>query len=190
MPILNLAADNIAASSGFFEPQRKNHYQVDFISPLLTSGDQENLRLSIIGINLPTEGNEELEMKHKNESSWVAGRRELESGTFTVRDYVVPRTLDSLIKWRRLVYNPLTGAVGLARTYKCNGVITLTAPDGVSFERKWQLRGAWPTKVTFGELGDEMGDILVVQVNFRYDKAVPVFFDTGLIAGAFAGFAP
>jgi len=173
MPITPMTSNHLASQLGTFEPQRRNHYQIRFF--LGNFLDEEMLTLGIVGGFMPSEGNEEIQIPHKNEDVWVAGRRTLESGTIRVRDYVDRETLAAILRWRQQVYNPLTGGVGFASLYKKSGEILLTAPDGISNERIWQLIGCWPTQANPGELADDQNDVVVADVTIRFDKAIPLF---------------
>lgn len=85
----------------------------------------------------------------------------------------------AIIRWRRQVYNPETGSIGLARDYKKNADLTLIAPDQ-SQVRIWKFVGMWPQAVKYGTYDMTTSDKVNVEVTLRYDKAIP---STGLNGG-------
>lgn len=173
MTIFQMSSDFIAPQLGFFEPQRRNHYSVEFHLPSVL--DQQLLTLSIVRGALPNEGNEEIELPWKNESVWVAGRRTLDAGTFAVRDFVDRNSYGAVQRWRGLVYQALTGRVGYAADYKVTGFIVMTGPDGLRNTRLWQLIGCWPKNVNGGDLADDSNEVVELETEIRYDKAIPLF---------------
>ena len=180
MPIRRLAADHLAATTGGYEPQRRNHYQLVLGLDQLGFGADEDelITLSVVRAFLPNEGNEEIAIPWKNETQYVAGRRTLESGTVAVRDFVDKRTAEIIYQWRSRVYDPFSGGVGYAIDYKVDADLLLTGPDGAEFhdnERYWKLLGCWPQAINPGELNDESNEIVTLELTLRFDKAVAEF---------------
>jgi hypothetical protein len=175
MPLERMTAEHLASSAGGFEPQRRNHFQIEIYMP--SNLEQEILRMSIVSGFLPQEGNEAIEMSWMNESSWIAGRRTLEGGSIRCRDFLDQATANVILKWRRLVYDPRTGALGYAMNYKREACIILTGPDGVMHERKWKLQGLWPTSVEHGNLEYNSNEVLEMSVSLRFDRAIPLFLE-------------
>lgn len=173
MPIVPLSSDHIASQAGFFEPQRVNHYKATFFLPNIV--DQNMISLSIVAGSLPQEANEVIVMAHKNEKVKVAGSFTLDDFSFKVRDFCTNNTYGALRRWRRLVYNEITGAVGFAAAYKVRGLIELTSPDGLTISRLWELRGCWPNKLNPPGLADNSNDVMEIDMGISVDKAVSLF---------------
>ena len=146
-----------------FEGQRKFDFQVDF--------DDDILRLSVSKFTLPSGSNEEIELAYGNEKVWIAGQATYEASTLELRDTINAGTARQLMDWRYSVYNPNTGAIGLASSYKKTGSIFLLAPDGSSY-REWTLVGCWPQAVKAGDLDMTDNNIVLLEATIRFDRAI------------------
>ena len=73
------------------------------------------------------------------------------------------------MRWRKKVYDPATGKVGLAKNYKRTVDIVMTAPDGTS-ERKCRLIGCWPQAVSGGQMDMSSAEQVQIEVTLRFDK--------------------
>ena len=162
------SADHIAAQNGSFEPQRSNNFSVEFP---LGGSDKEIIILGLQSIPLPNEQNEEIEIPYQNERRYIASRYMVDEASMSIRDAVDVDTRGALLRWRKQVFDPTTGNVGLAKDYKKTGYIKMTAPDGTS-ERLCTLIGAWPKSLNGGNLDMESSDKVVMEVSIRYDKAI------------------
>ena len=167
MPLTNPeSADHIAAEAGTFEPQRQNNFTFEVA---LSSEDKDVITLSMQSAPLPNESNDEVEIQHQNERRYVAGQALFEATTLTIRDYVDQDTRGALLRWRKLVYNPKTGKVGLAKDYKKRAFVRMTAPDGTS-ERICKLIGSWPQALVGGNLSHDASEQVLIEVTIRFDK--------------------
>jgi len=172
-----LSADHIAASQGGFEPQRKNNFVMEFGVP--NPDDAEVLRLSVKAGFLPNVENDDITIPWGNEERYVAGKAKFAAGTVMFHDYVDQRTKEALMTWRRQVYNEVNGAIGLAAFYKREVRIIQFGPDGTIL-KTWKLVGCFPRKLNPGEADYSSGEANVIEVEFRYDKAVPDFIDPAI----------
>lgn len=178
---VRLSAGHISAGSrrsddslqGNFEVQRQNNWYFEVTPP--SGGDNDTKRIIELALDvgfLPTEVSDEIEIHFVNERVWVAGKPTFEAGTLTLKDYVDQPVMKAVADWRRLVYNPNTGAVGLAKNYKVDADVILFAPDG-TYRRKWMLRGCWPQQVVYGGTLDMSSmDPNKIEITIRYDKAI------------------
>lgn len=133
------------------------------------------IELALDSSSLPTHGVEEIELPYLNERRYVAGRAVFESIPLVVKDMVDIGVASACKAWFYQVHNPTTHKVGLARDYKKTADILLISPEG-SLVRTWRLFGCWPTAVNYGELDMNSNDIVRIQMNLRFDRAVPVDF--------------
>lgn len=169
MPGVN--AEHIAAQAAGFEPQRQSNWE--FEVELGSGDDKEIIRLSAISFALPNENNDPLELPYGNEKVYAAGKANFDASALVLRDYVDQETRNAILRWRRLVYDPETGAVGLARDYKKRASIVLKGPDGSTvYDREVELIGCWPQAVTAGTLDYSAGDPVQIEVTIQYDKAI------------------
>jgi hypothetical protein len=160
------SADHIAATAGTFEPQRQNNFSVEFA---IGASDKDIIVMSHQGFPLPKESNEEVTIPYQNETRYVAGKYAVDAGTLVLTDYVDVDTRGAIMRWRKMVYDPATGIVGLAKDYKKTGYIVMTAPDGTR-TRVCKLKGSWPQAVDGGELTMDASDKVTMSVTIRYDK--------------------
>lgn len=195
MAFIYSRADHLAQQGGGFEPQRNHNWAVQFNLP--QGGSNDIIKLSLVAGFLPISMNENVTISYGNEEVYVAGKVSSEVGSMTCRDWVDQPTATLLFNWRRTVYNPYTGSINLARNYKHDASIILSSPNvddtapTTTFEgrdllpypaapvytRVWKLQGCWPIRVVHAPQGLDMTNsgMVMVSVDVRFDKAIPVF---------------
>jgi hypothetical protein len=191
MPVVNPDARHIAAQAGGFEPQRKNNWVIEF-----TLGDgnlEQYLTLSLKGSPFPKEGNAKKSIKYFNESRHYAGSVDpFESLAIKYHDYVDRPTFSALYSWRRQVWDPATGQIGLASSYKRRGRLYFYPPnvvDGNGLARTWKLFGAWPVSLTTDDLDmDDDGAPVEITCEVSIDRAIPDFGSASPINQALPNF--
>lgn len=162
------SADHIAAGAGTFEPQRSNHFTIEIA---LGASDKDLIVMGLQSVPLPNESNDEIELQFQNERRFVAGQYMVDATQLILRDYVDQDTRGAVMRWRKQVYDPATGQVGLATNYKKKANIIMTAPEG-SQERVCKLSGCWPQSVTGGNLAYDGSENVLVEVTLRFDKVL------------------
>ena len=145
---VRILADHIAAggAAGGYEPQRKNNFMVYLTPP---GGDSDPIEMALMSFPLHKETTGVIKIPYVNSERKVAGKTEYAAKELKVRDYVDQQTAQEVRAWRRKVWDPKTGKVGLAKDYKVDGRVVLYAPDG-SAERTWSLHGVWPSSFDMG----------------------------------------
>lgn len=176
MPQLDeyMGADHIASEQ--FEPQRQDNFTIIFTD--LPGNGEDVLALSLSTLSIPVEANEAGEIQYLNETRKYAGRATYENMTISFRDYVDTGTAEAIRQWRRLVYDPDSGSIGLASIYKKNAQLVLSGPNangsnvdhGTSTSRQWELYGVWPQQVTWGSLDMGTSEQVQIEVTFCVDK--------------------
>jgi len=179
-----LSANHLAPSKGFFEPQRSYNWSLEIA--LDDAGDQILIMQGLESFTAPAESNDEIALHYANEVRYVAGKASFAAATLTLKDFVDMGVANAVIKWRRSVYNSETGSIGLAKDYKKNADLTLMAPDQ-STVRIWKLVGVWPVSVNYGSLNMTQSSAVLIQLNLRYDKAIPGSNLTAGLGGINAG---
>lgn len=164
-----VTADHIAAAGGAFEPQRKNNFTL-----IIPVGDSGVIQRSLNAFPLPKETNEPIAVQFGNEERKVAGRATYEPLELTLKDYVDTPIAQQLIQWRRLVYNPETGVIGLAKDYKKEGEVIMFGPNG-DMERTWKLYGIWPSKLDPGGGDMNANEPNIITTTLAVDRAVEQF---------------
>jgi hypothetical protein len=144
------------------------------------AGDQVLITQGLESFSGPDLDVGEIEIPYGNEIRYVAAKARYSEATLVVRDFVDIGVANALIKWSRMVYNPESGSMGLARSYKKMADLVMVAPDQ-SVARAWKLIGIWPRRMRHGDFSMESQDKVRIECVLRYDRAVPGFgLQTGL----------
>jgi len=183
---IHVMATNLAQAYGVFEPQRQHNWDFSIASNLYGSEEHDIISLSLATGFLPRVSNEEVAIPYGNEYVFVAGKAVHEAGTLVLRDWVDRQTVALLYQWRLQVYDPRTGAIGLARNYKKTAALDLTGPNVAEGTgtgaiqdvlgefvpqnlgggglrnvlpslRSWELVGCWPISFNPAANGLDMG---------------------------------
>lgn len=167
-------SDALAGNDGAYEPQRGFHWILT-VHPLKGEFNWSQLQLSLRSGVAPNISNEETEIPFFNSKVYVAGKVAYEAASFSFTDYVDPDIAGELYKWRRLVYDPETHKMGMARDYKFDADLSLFAPNlDDKLSRVWKIQGMWPTSTNFGSLAFDGNEPVQIEVNFRYDRCFPL----------------
>lgn len=158
-------ADHIAAQAGGFEPQRKNNFTL-YIEVLGII-----IQKALHSFPMPKEENEQISVNFGNEVRKVAGRASIANMDLVVKDFVDTQVGQTLLAWRRLVYQPKTGQVFWAKTYKKTGEVVMFGPDGTTL-RTWNLIGVWPSKIDFGDGSMDQTANNMITVTLSVDKMI------------------
>ncbi len=164
---LPVDARHIANANGDFAPQTQDSWIIEIAD--LEEDDAELIRLSVQSSNLPTEMNDVMVIPHGNSESKYAGKFHVEDVPIVVKDFVDRKVRQALIRWRRLVSNPDTGAIGLPSTYKRRVDMILQAQDG-TLQRKCTLIGTWPSMLNPGILDHSSSDQVLIEMTLTYDR--------------------
>lgn len=165
-----LSANHLAPAKGFFCPQLQSNFSLEIA--LDDAGDQMLIMQGLESFDAPTESSQEITLDYANEQRFVAGKTQYHTSELKLKDFVDMGVANAVIKWRRQVYNPESGSVGLPRDYKKSADLTLSAPNGSAI-RIWKLFGVWPQSVHYGTLSMTSNDKVLISVTLRYDRAVP-----------------
>jgi len=160
------SADHLAAAQGSFEPQRHNNFAVEIP---LDNADKDLVLVGLQGFTLPRQSNETIELHYQNEKRKVAGQVTVDEATLSLKDFVDVDTRGAVMRWRKKVYDPQTGKVGLAKDYKKTIHVVMTGPDGDTV-RVAKLVGCWPSSDPSVELTMEGGEKVLMEVPLAVDK--------------------
>lgn len=160
------SADHIAGEQGSFEPQRMNNFSVEIP---LGEADRDLIEMGLKGFSLPSTTNETITVNYQNETRKVAGQANVEEGTLALHDFVDADVRGAILRWRKQVYDPSTGKIGLAKDYKKTLNVLLKGPDGEGV-RVAKLIGAWPTQDPPADMDMESPDKLLMEVPLSVDK--------------------
>lgn len=164
---------HIAQMHGTFEPQRGNHA----LLTIATLGDQflegGQVTLALQTFPIPKQSNSVLEHQYLNDTRKVAGRVTHESMSVTYSDFIDVSVAQALMNWRRRVYDPTTGRIGLASDYKQDGEVILYSPSG-AVVTSYSVHGMWPSQLDHGDI-DLTGDELIkLTMTIEIDNVIPL----------------
>jgi hypothetical protein len=155
------------------QPKTNNLFTLNiFTIPGQNGGSADSLvkmQVDLMECGRPDVGVNVIEMSRNNQKYRVAGTPNPAS-TLDVkfRDTIQGNVTKVLWNWSKTIYNPQTGAMGYANSYKADGEIWVLDPMGKRLET-WQVRGMFPSKIT--SVGLVMGDAAAndVTVTFAFD---------------------
>jgi hypothetical protein len=150
-----------------YQLQRKNHFDVTFQENDFINSD---LKFMLVNFPLPKETTESSDINYFNQTIKVAGKTTFDTTTMTLRDAIDYDTEMKFLQWRKQVYNPRTGTMGLAADYKCKAIVHEYTPNGEVY-RTWIVEGCWPSGVDYGELTYDDGGEKQISVTITYDFA-------------------
>ena len=172
MPIESLNANHIGAAAGGFEMQRQSSALLYFPGLL---GNVDNLiTLAIASFPMPKVASGIVEVAYLNEKRKFAGMPTFDDLSIVFRDYVDKDVARVIGLWRKSVYDPVTGRIGLASEYKRDGRAVQFAPNG-ELEREFEIVGAWPSTWDPGDHDMEAEDQVRINVTLTIDKAIPSY---------------
>lgn len=113
---------------------------------------------------------EETVIDYVNTKRYLSGKGAWNPIAVTMHDPVAPSAAMKIMDWLRLNYEPLTGRMGYAAIYKKDITLKLLDPQGTVVEL-WDIRGAWPQDVNFGDLDFASSDAAEITFTLRFDNA-------------------
>ncbi len=171
MPI-PLDARHIASQGGAYAPQLGNNFMIEIAG---LAGDAKDLiLLSLASTSIPDEESDSIPLHYGNETRYVAGKPTYTAIPMAIHDYVDREVRKSLIEWRRQVYDPATGLIGLPGVYKKEASLILVASDNTHY-RVCRLIGVWPQKVIGGKLDMGKAEPVMIDVTLQYDRHIWAF---------------
>lgn len=155
-----------------YQLQRKNHFEVQFGPTMEGANDiiDSNLKFMLVSFPLPKETTESTEISYFNQTIHTAGRTTFETAQCILRDAIDYDTETKFLNWRKKVYDPESGRMGIASEYKVSAVVKEFTPNGDEY-RSWKLIGVWPSGIDYGDLSYEDGGEKQLTVTLTYDYA-------------------
>lgn len=166
-----------------WEPQRTNNFEIHIYGlDSLTSADKglsmpsnagKFLTLSTdsvgdLGVNIDA-----LNVDYGNNRIHFAGKPDYSTISLSFNDFVGLETERIIAAWHKLVYNPKTQQIGRASVYKKPAHLLEFSPDG-DYIKCWELRGCFPTSVSYTGYNQSSADIRKISVTLSIDYAIPL----------------
>lgn len=166
-----------------WEPQRTNNFEIHIYGlEGLTSADKslkmpsnsgQFLTLSTKSVGDLGIGIDPITIDYGNNAIKFAGKPSYDNISLDFNDYVGIETERIIAAWHRLVYDPKTQKVGRASVYKKSAHLLEFSPDG-GFRKCWELKGCFPTSITYGGYDQGGGSVRNIQVTLSVDYAIPL----------------
>jgi hypothetical protein len=109
-----------------------------------------------------------------NTKRYVSGKMTWNPIQITTHDPISPSASQKIMDWVRINYEPQTGRMGYASFYKKNISLKLLDPQGTVVQL-WDIIGAWPQDINFGDLDYASSDNAEVSFTLRFDNAILQF---------------
>lgn len=117
---------------------------------------------------------DEVVIDYINTKRYVSGKQTWNPIQITTHDPIAPSAAQNVMNWVRLNYEPVTGRMGYATFYKKNLSLKVLDPQGTVVEL-WDIIGAWPQDVNFGDLDYASSDNVEISFTLRFDNAIQEF---------------
>lgn len=117
---------------------------------------------------------DETMIDYVNAKRWISGKMTWNPIAVTMHDPTSPSAAQKIMDWLRLNYEEVTGRMGYATFYKKNISLKLLDPQGTVVEL-WDIQGAWPQDINWGELDYATSDNVEVAFTLRFDHASLLF---------------
>lgn len=117
---------------------------------------------------------EKVTMDYINTKRYISGKMSWNPIAATCHDPIAPSAAQKIEDWCRLNYEPLTGRMGYATFYKKDITLKLLDGQGTVVEL-WDITGAWPEDVNFGDLDYATSDNAEIAFTLCYDNATLQF---------------
>lgn len=122
----------------------------------------------------PQQTFEETVIDYINTKRYVSGKGAWSPIQMTMHDPIAPSAAQKIMDWIRLNYETLTGRMGYASIYKKDFQMKLLDPQG-SVVEQWDVKGAWPQDINFGDLDYATSDNVEISFSLRFDNAILAF---------------
>jgi len=119
----------------------------------------------------PTVTIEEFEIPYINSTRYIAGKTKFETLSVALHDPIAPSGAQQVMEWVRTHYESVSGRAGYADFYKRDIQLKMLDPVGTVVEL-WDIKGAFLTNATFGELDYGTNDPSDISLTIRFDNCV------------------
>ena len=114
---------------------------------------------------------EEVEIPYINHKRYIAGKSSFETLAVTLHDPIAPSGAQQVMEWIRTHYESVSGRAGYADFYKRDIQLKMLDPVGTVVEL-WDIKGAFLTNATFGDLDYGANDPTDITLTIRFDNCV------------------
>ena len=109
-----------------------------------------------------------------NSHRYIAGKTTFGTLSVILHDPIAPSGAQQVMEWIRTQYESVSGRAGYADFYKRDCQLKMLDPVGTVVEL-WDIKGAWITEATFGDLTYDTGESAEISLTLQFDNAVLQF---------------
>lgn len=117
----------------------------------------------------PSRNSEHITIDYINQKRFLAGKSEWQPLDLVLYDPIEPSAAQKVMDWMRIVHDESVGRMGYSSMYKKNFALKMLDPVGNVVE-KWNIIGAWPQNVNFGDLDMASSEAVTVTCTIRMDR--------------------
>ena len=125
----------------------------------------------VTSTNRPQVNIGEKKIDYINSYRRIASKLEFQDLSVKLHDPIAPSGAQQVMEWIRTHYESVSGRAGYADFYKRDCQIKLLDPIGTVVEL-WDVKGAFITNATFGDLTYESNDVTDISMTLRFDNCV------------------
>lgn len=119
----------------------------------------------------PTIETSPTEVHFMNSMRYLAGKTKFSTIQCTLYDAIAPSGAQQVMEWVRTHFESVSGRSGYADFYKRDCQLKLLDPVGTVVEL-WDIKGAFITNATFGDLDYGGEEIMEIQLTLQFDNCV------------------
>ena len=147
-----------------FEPKRQNRFLFQFLDDTLPAYIARSA-------SRPSFTQETITIDYLNSKRYLAGKFEWNTMTIGLHDPIAPSAAQRVMEWARLAHETISGRDGYAAFYKKNFQLISLDPVGAPVEL-WEIRGAFVTDASFGDLDMASGEVQTIDLTIRMDECI------------------
>jgi len=157
------------APNSLMEVRRTHRWQFETIGP---DGILRDIQILLQKAMRPTLTFDEPEMHHNQEVIYFAGKHKWEPLTLTWYDVENPDVSKAMYDWVQKCLTVTTANVFAPSAFKASEC-RLQMINGVGTPTEtWTIYNGWPSDIKWNGLDYTTSDLQLVEVKFRYDRAV------------------
>jgi len=147
-----------------FEPKRQNRFIFQFADDTIPAFVARTT-------SRPTYTAAPITIDYLNQKRYLAGKGEWGTISMSLYDPIAPSSAQKVMEWVRLSHETISGRDGYAAFYKKDFSLEMLDPVGASVE-KWDVRGAFISEATFGDLSYDSAEPAEISVTIRMDECI------------------
>lgn len=158
---------------------RSYQFEVQFfgLPPVVSPNQQTDLTLAAKQVSPVSYGVEDINVYRVNDKIYYPGVVSFESVTITFDNLYLRRTCETLWKWFKTIYDPLTGDMTELsapggpgnRTFKATKLRVVELDNTRTPHAAIEFYGVYPKSVRFSEKNYSTGEFATIDVDFRFD---------------------